>query len=152
MPAVRPKAFQSRTLGWWAIDPVTGWTEDVTETGRHGQPTEYMGTIVVPTRAASAFCRYGWVVAMHLTTVSQVLQLLIEAKLVDLPRETTELLKVAEPYGPGVVSVLCEALLMASPRVPRMRPPLPPMPPKVKPRLPPPPDRLPYRVTKFPRK
>lgn len=41
LPIDRPTDWADREMGWWEIDPVTGWTEDRTESGGHAEGVEY---------------------------------------------------------------------------------------------------------------
>lgn len=40
LPGSRPRGRPEGGLGWWSLDPATGWTEDTTESGEHQAGTE----------------------------------------------------------------------------------------------------------------
>lgn len=59
LPNDRPKGWQG-VLGWWAIDPATGWAEDTTEIGGHSAP-EYSGPGNEPPRRSwQVWCTLGF--------------------------------------------------------------------------------------------
>jgi len=40
LPGARPRGWPEGGLGWWSVDPATGWTEDTTEGGEHQAGSE----------------------------------------------------------------------------------------------------------------
>lgn len=68
LPPAVPQGWKS-ALGWWSIDPVTGWTQDTVEGGEHGQPLIERAILYLrQSRAFRYFCVLGALVA----TVGQV--------------------------------------------------------------------------------
>ena len=71
VPQARPSVWRA-PLGWWNIDPATGWTEDTTELGCHQDAVEESVTLrSTAMRAFDAFCRLsGYVnVALYLAVM-----------------------------------------------------------------------------------
>ena len=64
LPASRPKSWGA-SLGWWSVDPATGWTEDTTEEGYHlSTMPEYPAPLVRMMDAIERFCQLGGWVAL----------------------------------------------------------------------------------------
>ncbi len=69
LPASRPKSWGA-SLGWWSVDPASGWTEDTTEEGFHlSSMPEYPAPTVRLLDAIEQFCREGLYVALTAWTV-----------------------------------------------------------------------------------
>jgi transglutaminase-like putative cysteine protease len=137
LPGSRPDGWKS-VLGWWSIDPATGWTEDMTEDGRHGDLTEEELIKAVQSRTIRAFCALAAAVALVGSLVS------IHAFAVG----------TGMAAGGGAIAVLCQGLSALPPAggppppagglPPDVFPPTwpPPPPPELPPSGPPPPPTI----------
>jgi len=137
LPAARPKGWGA-ALGWWTVDPATGWTEDTTEDGYHSAMPEEGSLYARILAQWEKFCDNYASSAMVAWTVATIfgpdgLELAFE----DYMEAIQEICKaVATARGAGRPPV-------ASPR-----PPVPPLAPK--PGLKPPPYKPPFKDPGFP--
>jgi hypothetical protein len=69
VPEQRPTGWESRSLGWWEINPLTGWTQDMTEAGYHTSAIEKQIQLNQTLRTTPAVRRFGCQLAVAYTLV-----------------------------------------------------------------------------------
>jgi hypothetical protein len=132
LPQGRPPGWQA-LLGWWNVDPSTGWTEDTTEQGGHSAMGERGAKESASVRAYRAFCRLGRVVGRQVAAVVMLYAVLSggEGPRPDNPWSDQDIEEVVE-----FICAIADPEFRSSSKTPRV-PPAP-----MGPRLPEPPPRF----------
>jgi Transglutaminase-like superfamily len=124
VPDQRPTGWELRTLGWWEVNPSTGWTQDTTEEGYHSQSTEQLIIINQMLRTAPAVKRFGCIVALAMTTAGSVVAQIGEG-LTAIGDPTGAVLITIGEAGGGLGEMACggkipiKRKLILKPRFPR---------------------------------
>ncbi len=87
LPESRPRGWPEGGLGWWSVDPATGWTEDTAESGEHQAGERAVQEKETPKRIR-AVCDLGLEVVFLVASIL--------ANMSDLPATVQDLAKIAD--------------------------------------------------------